>query len=85
MICGGICEYSIGLNTLLAFNAAANANINAGVATVPLPLSGVVVIAVSYCLYRETVYLLHILGVVIIVAAIIIIVLSPAPDADSSG
>ena len=53
ILLGGVCEFGTSLCSILAFGKAASNGINAGVAGVLIPLSGVIVSIASYFLFGE--------------------------------
>lgn len=76
-------EFGTALFTILAFNKAEEFGINAGIAAVLLPLSGIFVSLASYFMYHEKLHKTQILGLFIILAGATIISLFPAEDTDS--
>ena len=46
-------ELGTSLSSILAFNAAGKYNVNAGIAGVLIPLSGMIVSIISYFMFKE--------------------------------
>jgi drug/metabolite transporter (DMT)-like permease len=72
------------LNLFFAFEACDKYGVNAGIATVVMPSNAIIVIVVSYCLYKESVLPLHFVGVFIIIGSVVLIVLTPPSKDDST-
>lgn len=82
MVClGGVAEFGTSLFSILAFNQASQGGINAGTAGVLIPLSGIFVSLASYCLFKEKLQAMQVVGLVTIVAGATVIAMFPADDA----
>lgn len=75
LIAGGICEFLISLFIILAFSAALKANINQGIGTSLITLNAIFASILSYCLFREKITCMNGLGIVVILAALVLIAL----------
>ena len=84
VLLGGICEFGTSLCSILAFGKAASNGINAGVAGVLIPLSGVIVSIASYFFFGERMQIVQIVGLVVLLAGATLIVMYPAED-DETG
>ena len=84
LIClGGVAEFGTSLFSILAFNQATMSDVNAGVAGVLIPASGIFVSAASFFIFREKLQVTQVIGLFVIIAGATVIAMFPAEDTTS--
>ena len=73
IICGGACEFVTSLSIQMSYNAAQKANINQGLGTSVMISNCLFVTLMSYCCIGEKVTCLQMIGILMIIAAVVII------------
>ena len=71
---GGICEFFGSTFLLFSYRAALAANINQGICSAMLSFTCITVTISSYCIYRERIYCIQFVGILLILIAICLIV-----------
>lgn len=75
---GGLAEFGTSLFSILAFNHANKHNINAGIAGVLMPISGIFVTIASFLMYKEKLHIVQVIGMFVIVLGATLIATFPA-------
>ena len=84
VIGGGLSEIGVSLFLLIAFRSAFEYHVNAGIASVPAPMSSVFVTIVAYCRYGEELHYMYIFGLVIVITGAIVITFYPPETLDGT-
>lgn len=76
MLLGGICEFLGSILVLYSYRSALTANINQGICSAFLSSQCITVTFASYYLYKERVYCIQLVGILLIVISLFLIVLN---------
>lgn len=76
LVIGGVVEFCGSLLVLYSFSQALEANMNQGVSNSLMSVSGVIIVVMSYILYKEHLDIAQIFGILLILASILLISLT---------